>query len=157
MKNHAQEYINGGNLFNADYLAEIIKKNVPDFVTYIEDEYDLGEFLRLNSEFKADRKPKLLYFEENLLAPQFIRKLTSMLEGRVDVGLTDDLSLAKDPTSSYDDIFLYEYNYASKAYDIRKITYDIDSPIETLLQDPTLNEYKTIKKNRDILLDFEHL
>ena len=63
MKNHAQEYLGDGTHFNGEYLAEVIKKNIPDFVTYVEDEYDLKEFLQYASEFKASKKPKLIYFD----------------------------------------------------------------------------------------------
>ena len=37
MKNHNQEALPDGKHFNAEYLAEVIRKNVPDFVHYIED------------------------------------------------------------------------------------------------------------------------
>jgi hypothetical protein len=37
MKNHLQESIPDGKHFNYEYLSEVIKKNIPDFVYYIED------------------------------------------------------------------------------------------------------------------------
>ena len=135
MKNHEQEYIFEGKTFNADYIAEVIKKSVSDLVTYIEDQYDFDEFLKLNSEFKSARKPKLLYFDENLLAPPFLKKLTALLDGRMDVGVTDDLTLLKKNSPSYDEVFLLEYDYSTKAYDVRKLKYDIDDAINTILED----------------------
>lgn len=35
MKTHNQEYIPDGKHFNSEYLSEVIKKNVPDYVYYI--------------------------------------------------------------------------------------------------------------------------
>lgn len=37
MKNHQQESINDGKLFNQEYLTEVVRKNIPDFVYYLED------------------------------------------------------------------------------------------------------------------------
>ena len=142
MKNHEQEYIFEGKTFNADYIAEVIKKSISDLVTYIEDEYDFNEFLKLNSEFKSARKPKILYFDENLLAPPFLKKLGAMLDGRMDVGVTDDVTLLKKQTPSYDEIFLLEYDYSTKAYDVRKVEYNIDDQINSILQDSSVKQYR---------------
>ena len=67
----------------------MIKKNIPDFVKYIEDNYDLEEFLQNSSEFRSAKQPKLLYFDENLLSPIFIKKLAALLDGRINIGLSD--------------------------------------------------------------------
>lgn len=41
-KNHGEENLQSGKLFTVAYLSDMIKKNIPDFVKYIEDFYDLG-------------------------------------------------------------------------------------------------------------------
>lgn len=63
MKNHNQQALPDGKHFNSEYLAEVIKKNVPDFVYYIEDEYELTQFLHKQSDFKVSKQPKLMYFD----------------------------------------------------------------------------------------------
>lgn len=90
-KNHAEENLESGKLFTAPYLSDMIKKNIPDFVKYIEDFYDLGEFLQNSSDFKSSKLPKLLYFDENLLAPLFLRKIAALLDGKFTVGVTDEI------------------------------------------------------------------
>lgn len=67
----------------------MIKKNIPDFVKYIEDFYDLEEFLQKSSEIRSAKQPKLLYFDENLLAPPFIKKLSALLDGKITIGVSD--------------------------------------------------------------------
>ena len=69
----------------------MIKKNIPDFVKYIEDFYDLDEFLQKSSQVKSSKQPKILYFDENLLAPPFIKKLAAILDGKITVGVSDEI------------------------------------------------------------------
>lgn len=84
-----------GKNFNSEYLGEMIKNHISDLIHYIEDKYDLDDFLQLNSDFKVSKLPKLLYFDENLLAPMFLRKIAAIMDGRIEVGVSDDTDIAR--------------------------------------------------------------
>lgn len=73
---------------------------------YIEDQYDLDDFLQTTSDFKVSKLPKLLYFDDNLLAPLFVRKIAAMVDGKIFVGVTDDTEIAKSYGAEFDSIVL---------------------------------------------------
>lgn len=82
-------------MFNDDYLVKVLRNEIADFVHYVEDTYDMEEFLETKSEFRTAKKAKLLYFDQNLQAPMFLKKLAARLDGRIKVGVTDNFKLAK--------------------------------------------------------------
>ena len=131
-KTHAIEYLAESKNFNADYLTNVVKKQISDFVQYIEDEYDLEDFLQFKSDFKTSKLPKLLYFDDNLLAPMFLRKVAAFLDGRIYVGVTDDTLIAKKYKADYDSLILLEYDFETEQYSHRNIPFDSENPIQTL-------------------------
>lgn len=94
-KNHDNQNLRelGVNI-NSQFLAKVIRNEVPDFVTYIEDERDLEDFMKTKSEFRLSKGPKVLYFDQNLQAPLFLKKLAVNLDGWAKVGVTDSYKIA---------------------------------------------------------------
>jgi len=60
----------------------------------------------------------LLYFDQNLQSPIFIKKLAARLDGRIKVGVTDNFKLAKKYELKTDSLVLMEYNFVKEAYDL---------------------------------------
>ena len=60
----------------------------------------------------------MLYFDQNLQSPIFIKKLAARLDGRIKVGVTDNFKLAKNYELNTDSLVLMEYNFVKKAYDL---------------------------------------
>jgi hypothetical protein len=75
-------------------------------VTYIEDSYDMDDFLGKKSQFRSAKKAKLLFFDQNLQAPLFLKKLAARLDGRIKVAVTDNYKLAKKFDTFCDSILL---------------------------------------------------
>jgi hypothetical protein len=63
-------------------------------VTYIEDNHDLSDFLKFNSTFRLSKGPKLLYFDQNLQSPKFLKKLAVNLDGWIQIGVSDSSKIA---------------------------------------------------------------
>jgi len=60
--------------------------------------------LQEESSFKVSKQPKLLYFDENLLAPLFLRKLSALMDGKIEVAVTDDPPIIKKYDTNYDSL-----------------------------------------------------
>jgi hypothetical protein len=142
--------------FNSQFLAKVIRNEVPDFVTYIEDQTDLDEYLKLNSQFRLSKGPKLIFFDLNLQSPLFLKKLAVGLEGWVQVGVSDSSRLAASFNAKWEDLVFLEYDFQSGKYDIQKIQYDPEDAVDDVLNAKSIKSYTSIRKPRDILLDFEH-
>jgi hypothetical protein len=142
------------NLFNDDFLAKVLRNEIADFVTYIEDTYDMDEFLEKKNDFRTGKKAKLLFFDQNLQAPLFLKKLAARLDGKIKVGVTDNFKLAKKFDAYIDSVMLMEYNFVTGDYDTTKITFEEGNEIKSILSHPTLIRYSKLKKYRDIILDF---
>jgi hypothetical protein len=113
--------------------------------------------LKIHSEFRLSKGPKLLYFDQNLQSPLFIKKLAINLDGWVQVGVSDSSKIAKHYGCKFDDIILLEYNFETKSYNHEKIPIDLDNaPLRDILDAEAIKSYTNIRKPRDILLDFEH-
>lgn len=122
-KNHdAQNLREMNTLVNDEFLAKVIRNEIADFVTYIEDNYDMEEFLEKKGEFRTSKKAKILFFDQNLQAPLFLKKLAARLDGRIKVGVTDNFKLAKKYDALVDAVLLLEYNFDSGDYDTTKIS-----------------------------------
>lgn len=115
--------------FNADYLTDMLKDHISDFVQYIEDEYDLEDFLQIKSDFKVSKLPKLLYFDDNLLAPLFLRKMAAFLDGKIFVGVTDDTIISKKYNAEFDSIILLEFDYETEKYVQTSLPFNSENPI----------------------------
>lgn len=81
----------------------------------------MEEFLEKKSEFTTSKKAKILFFDQNLQAPLFLKKLAARLDGRIKVGVTDNFKLAKRYDALVDSVLLMEYNFDSGEYDTVKI------------------------------------
>ena len=134
----------------------MLKSHISDLVQYIEDEYDLEEFLEGRSEFKVSKQAKLLYFDDNLLSPLFLKKLASILDGRVQIGVTDDPTIVKKFGGSFGDLILLEYDFEERKYRHSQIEFDPENPIQSIKEDDSIIHYYEVKKSRDMMLDFEH-
>lgn len=81
----------------------------------------MEEFLEIKNEFRTSKKAKLLYFDQNLQSPIFIKKLATRLDGKIKVGVTDNFKLAKKYNLEADSLVLMEYNFIKKDYDLSSI------------------------------------
>jgi hypothetical protein len=52
-----------------------------------------------------------LYFDQNLQAPLFLKKLAVKLDGRIKIGVTDSYKLLKKYNSQFENIILLEYDF----------------------------------------------
>ncbi len=89
----------------------MLKNHISEDKKYVEDDYDLQDFLQIKSDFKVSKLPKLLYFDDNLLAPLFLRKMAALLDGKIFVGVTDDTKIAKGYQAQFDTIILLQYDF----------------------------------------------
>lgn len=77
--------------------------------------------------------------------------------GKIEVAITDDPPLAKKYDSPFDSLIFLEYSFDKKKYEHRSIPFDeFQSPETSIIQDERINKYLKVRKNRDILLDFEY-
>jgi hypothetical protein len=60
--------------------------------------------------------PKLLYFDQNLQSPLFIKKLAINLDGWIQVGVSDSSKIGQAYGCKFDDIVLLEYDFDAKKY-----------------------------------------
>jgi len=51
--------------------------------------------------------PKLLYFDQNLQAPLFLKKLAVNLDGWIEIGVTDSNQIASRLKTSFEEILLF--------------------------------------------------
>ena len=133
-------------------MAKIIRNEVPDLVNYIEDQRDLHDFLQLDSEFRLSKIPKLLYFDQNLQSPLFLKKLAVRLDGWFKVGVTDSPRIAAQYKSTFDKFLLFEYDFEANKYEIQEIGFSSD--VKRVLKNKIIRSYTEIRKPRDILFDF---
>jgi hypothetical protein len=61
----------------------------------VEDSNDLDDFLQKDSSSRFSKQPKLLFFDENLLAPLYLKKLAVNLDGRITIGVSDNHQIVK--------------------------------------------------------------
>jgi hypothetical protein len=86
-------------------------------VNYIEDQRDLEDFLQIRSDFRLSKAPKLLYFDQNLQSPLFLKKMAVRLDGWFKVGVTDEPKLVAKFKTSFERLILLEYNFESNEYE----------------------------------------
>lgn len=103
-------------------MVKVLRNEIADFVSYVEDSYDMEDFFETKSEFRTSKKAKLLYFDQNLQSPLFVKKLAARLDGKIKVGVTDNFKLAKKYNLQTDSFVLMEYNFIKKAYDSSQIS-----------------------------------
>lgn len=88
----------------------------------------------MDSEFRLSKGPKLLYFDQNLQSPLFIKKLAINLDGWIQVGVSDSSKIAQSYSCKFDDIILLEYNFETKSYIHEKIPINLDNaPLKDVL------------------------
>jgi hypothetical protein len=97
-----------------------------------------------------------LFFDQNLQAPLFLKKLAARLDGRIKIGVTDNFKLAKKYDALVDSVLLMEYNFDSGEYDTSKIPLEENNELQSVLNNEQIARYLKLKKYRDIMLDFEH-
>jgi hypothetical protein len=79
--------------------------------------------LEVRNEFRTSKSAKILFFDQNLQSPLFLKKLAARLDGRIKVGVTDNFKLAKKYDAFTDALLLMEYNYFNETYDTKKVEY----------------------------------
>ena len=78
------------------------------------------------------------------------------MDGKIKVAVTDDPLLAKKYNVQFDSLLFLEYSFDNKKYQFRQIDFDLYSRAEnSIIEDQRIEKYLKIKKNRDILLDFQ--
>ncbi len=97
-----------------------------------------------------------MFFDQNLQAPLFLKKLAARLDGRIKIGVTDNFKLAKKYDALVDSVLLMEYNFDSGEYDTSKIPLEENNELQSVLNNEQIARYLKLKKYRDIMLDFEH-
>ena len=85
-------------------------------MTYIEDQRDLDDFLQIHSDFRLSKGPKLLYFDQNLQSPLFLKKLAVRLDGWFRIGVSDSPKMVAQYKSSFEKLLLFEYDFESQKY-----------------------------------------
>lgn len=66
----------------------------------------MEEFLEMKSQFRSAKKAKILFFDQNLQSPLYLKKLAARVDGRIKVGVTDNFKLAKKYDALVDSLFL---------------------------------------------------
>ena len=82
-------------------MAKVVRNEIPDFVTYVEDQRDLEDFLQTNSEFRLSKGPKLLYFDQNLQSPLFLKKIAVSLDGWFKIAVSDSPKMVEQYKSKF--------------------------------------------------------
>jgi len=62
--------------------------------------------LGTNSEFRSAKGPKIIYFDQNLQSPLFIKKLAVNLDGWMQVAVSDSNKMAMSFNAKYEDVLL---------------------------------------------------
>ena len=75
----------------------------------------------------------MLYFDQNLQSPLFIKKLAVSLDGWFKVGVSDSPRMAGHFRSSFDELIILEYDFETKKYEHSKITFKIDNEMKSIL------------------------
>lgn len=90
-------------------LVRKIRDQIPDLVREIEDDYDLQEFL-------DGKGTKVIYFEENLLKPPFLKKLALVFYRRIDFSVCDNKGLLKKYRANLGGIVILNYDHQLETY-----------------------------------------
>lgn len=94
------------NSFNPNFLAKVLRNEISDLVVYVEDAVDLDDFLFSKSGFRSAQQSKLLLFDANLRAPEFLKKAAAKLDGRISIAVTDVAKIAAKYQAKSDTIVL---------------------------------------------------
>ena len=75
----------------------------------------------MSSEFRLSKIPKLLYFDQNLQAPLFLKKAAVRLDGWFKVGVSDSPKMVAKFKSSFDKLILLEYDFEGNQYESQSV------------------------------------
>ena len=149
MEQHSRVPMEGE--ISPEVLAKKIRDQIPDLIQVVEEEYDLHQFL--------DKiQTKVIYFEENLLKPHYLKKLAIVYQGRIDFAICDSRELMakfRECRSGWGNIVLMEYDQLKEEY--QRVVYTGDTnfennPFQEVNQ--WLGEFVFPTRDRDILVDF---
>ena len=84
--------------------------------------------------------PKLLYFDQNLQSPLFLKKIAVNLDGWFKVGVSDSPRIAAQYKTSFDKLLLFEYDFEAQKYEVREISYS-EADVKRLLKSKAIKSY----------------